>query len=74
MYYIFICVKNIYMNISFIGSECEHFVHNEKGVHAKDNCLICVFNLLHSFNLHSPTYSNLYAAMEYVLTLLAVPH
>jgi len=50
--------------MSTIGS-----IHDEKAIYALENCVICVFNLLHPVNLHMPTYSNLYAAVEYVLTL-----
>jgi len=42
-------------------------IHDEKAIRARENCLICVLNLLHSLNLH--TNSNLHAAIEYVLTL-----
>jgi len=63
-------LRYLYEDFFFSESECEYsFIRNEKGIHARENCLICVFNLLHSLNLHMPTYSNLYAAMEYVLTL-----
>ncbi|CAI6344963.1 unnamed protein product [Macrosiphum euphorbiae] len=44
-------------------------IHDVKAIYALENCVISVFNLLHLVNLHLPTYSNLYATMEYVLTL-----
>lgn len=63
-------LRYLYEDFFFSESECEHsFIRDEKGIHTRENCLICVFNLLHSLYLHMPTYSNLYAAMEYVLTL-----
>lgn len=37
--------------------------HNEHG------CLICVYKLLNSLNMHSSTFSNLYTMYEYILTL-----
>lgn len=38
-------------------------------MHNRDNCLLCVYKLLYSLNLHLPTYSNLCTAIEYILTL-----
>ncbi|XP_026804377.1 uncharacterized protein LOC113547970 [Rhopalosiphum maidis] len=45
------------------------FEHNTNVIHNRDNCLLYVYKLLHSLNLHLSTYSNLCATIEYVLTL-----
>ena len=33
------------------------------------SCIPCAFNLLHKFNFHTSSYSNLYLAYKYILTL-----
>ncbi|CAI6371596.1 unnamed protein product [Macrosiphum euphorbiae] len=38
-------------------------------IHSKQSCLICVYKILYSLNMHVSAYSNLCTAYEYFLTL-----
>jgi len=54
----------------FIKINDENTICTEKGKgNACQNCIRCVYAVLHKYNLHSSAYSHLYIVYKFVLTL-----
>ncbi|XP_065658893.1 zinc finger MYM-type protein 1-like [Hydra vulgaris] len=60
---------NLYELPTDIRTGCDKSMRENDNGHNRDSCLLCVHKLINSLNMHSPLYSNLFTAIEFVLTL-----